>query len=244
MARMRWECAKSPMRKFVVLLVFLLIVLVAADRGLHYTAENMLAREIRAQYELSSDPEFTIGGFPFLTQLVSGNYSEITVVTGSFAYGDIQLDRVDVRLNDVEVPPGDMLGGNLSPTAGHVEGTVLIPYSELQRRLPEGIAVEQEGGTPRMSGRVAIAGFDVAVQSDVSLDLDGSTLSVRPSDVEIENVPVDVSAVEEQLAFDIQIPSLPFGLEITDVDLLPNGIEIAGEGDDVPLTGISGQEST
>lgn len=228
------------MRKFVVFLIFLLVLLVVADRALHYAAETQLARELGTQYELTADPQVDIGGIPFLTQAVSGNYSEIHVVTGAFSYSEIQLERIDVRLQDVAAPLPEMLQGDPSIVAGRADGTVLLPYSELQRRLPEGIAIEQEGGTPRISGSVVIAGFDVPVQSDIDLEVAGSTLAVRVENLEIDEVPVDVGSVEEQLTFDLPVPALPFGLEVTEVETLPNGVQISAEGEDVPLSNANG----
>src|SRR5690606_12693539 len=145
------------------------------------------------------------------------------------SFSDIELERVDVTLRDVDAPLPELMS-DPSIVAGAAEGSVLLPYSELQRQLPEGITVEQAGGTPRLTGDVVIAGQSVPVESDLDLTVQESTVTVTPTNIELGDVPLGAQAVEDMLAFDFPIPALPFDLQITGVEALPNGVEIAAEG--------------
>ncbi|QVQ50627.1 DUF2993 domain-containing protein [Spiractinospora alimapuensis] len=222
------------MRKLLVLLILLAIALVGTDRALLYGAESELAKRVSQQYPMDAEPDVDIGGFPFLTQAFGGTYSEINLVTGAFAYEEIQFERIDVTLYDVEAPLADLM---TSPTASarSAEGTALLPYSELQRRLPEGLSIEQEGGEPRISGDLAIQGFSVPVESGIEISVADSVLTVTPTDIEIGEAMVDLGGVGDELAFDFPVDDLPFDLAITDVEALPNGVQITVEGTDIPL---------
>jgi hypothetical protein len=224
------------MRKLLVILILLVIAIVIADRALLYGAESELGKRVNQEYPMDSEPEVDIRGIPFLTQAISGEYSEITMVTGAFTYQDIQFERVDVTLHDVEAPLSDMLS-TPSATAGHAEGAALLPYSELQRRLPEGMAIEQEGGEPRLAGDLPIQGFSVPVESGIEISVEDSVLTVTPTEVEVGEAAIDVSGVADQLAFSFPVDGLPFDLQISAVEALPNGVQISVEGSDVPIAG-------
>lgn len=229
------------MRKFLVFLIFLLILLVAADRGSHYAAETEIAKRIAQQYGMATEPEVTIGGFPFLHQAVGGEYEEIRVVTGAMTIEEVQVDRVDVTLRDVVAPFADLLS-QPSAVAGSVEGTVMLPYSELQKRLPPGVVIETENGTPRISGDLAYEGFSVEVSSEFQIDVTDGMLTVTPSDVQLGEQLVPMSWAQTMLSPSVRLPQLPFDLEVTEVELLPNGIQATAQGTDVPIIGAR-QES-
>ena len=229
------------MRKFLVLLIFLLVLLAVADRGAHYAAESEIAKRISYQYEMAAKPEVTIGGFPFLTQAIGGNYQEIHVVTGAMTVEEVQVDRVDVTLTDVQAPFADLLT-EPRVVAGGVEGTVLLPYSELQKRLSQGIVIETANGTPRMSGDLAYQGFSVSLSSEFRIEVNGDELTVTPDNIELGEEFVPVSTVESMLTLTMKLPRLPFDLEVTGVELLPNGIQATAVGSNVPIVGSTPQE--
>lgn len=228
------------MRKVLVVgVIVVLAVVVAADRGLHYATENEVGNQISSQYPMTAEPEVTIGGFPFLTQALGGTYEEINVVTGAFTFNEIQMERVDVTLTDVDAPMAELMSSTPEIVAGTAEGTILVPYSELQQRIQrEGMTIEQEGGVPRITGDFAHGGISVSVQSDLELSVENSTISVAPQNIEVSgDVPIDVDLVEDALAFEVPLGELPFGLELTDIESQPNGVEVSARGEDVPITG-------
>ncbi|MBB4934160.1 hypothetical protein F4561_004980 [Lipingzhangella halophila] len=230
------------MRKILVLLIFLLIVLVVADRGLHYAAQNEIANRVSQQYDMASEPEVTISGIPFLTQAVSGEYSEVRIVTGALTVGEVQLERVDITAHDVEAPLGDLLS-EPKVTAGAADAQVMLPYSELQKQLPEGIVIENENGQPRVSGDLAVLGFSVAVAADIEVTAEGDTFAITPSNIEVGESPVDVgAAVEEKLTASAPAPQLPFDLQVTEVEEQPNGVEVSAEASDIDLVNGANQE--
>ncbi|GAB3479750.1 LmeA family phospholipid-binding protein [Nocardiopsis coralliicola] len=231
------------MRKLVVFLVLLVILVVVADRGLHYAAQTEIAKRVGQQYEMASEPEVTVGGFPFLTQAFQGTYSEINIVTGAMNVNDVQLERVDVTAYDVDAPLQALLT-EPTATARTAEATVMLPYSELQKRLPEGIVIENEDGQPRMAGDLALHGFSQPVSAGLEVAVEGDAIVVTPTDVAIggTGTGVDLTAqVNDRLAVSFPIPSLPFNLQVTGIDARPNGVQVSAEAEDVPLIGAEQQ---
>lgn len=223
------------MRKILVLLVFLVIVLIVADRGLHYAAQHEIANRVSQQYDMASEPEVTISGLPFLTQAVSGEYPEVRIVTGALTVDEVQLERVDITAHDVEAPLGDLMS-EPQITANAADAQVMLPYSELQQQLPEGIVIESENGQPRVSGDLAVLGFSVAVSADIEVTAEEDSFEITPSNIDVGESPVDVgSAVEEQLAASVPAPQLPFELQVTDIEEQPNGVEVSAEASEVDL---------
>ncbi|QBI52168.1 LmeA family phospholipid-binding protein [Streptomonospora litoralis] len=225
------------MRKFLVFVIFVLIAVAIADRGLHYAAESEIASRVEQQYEMSSEPEVTIGGFPFLTQAISGEYDRIRIVTGAIVVGDVQLERVDVTARDVRAPLADLMT-EPSVVAGTARAKVMLPYSELQKRLPEGIVIENENGSPRMSGDLALGQYSTPVSADLEVAVEGDTILVTPSNIEIGQSQLGgMGLVEDMLAMQVPVPEMPFGLEVTGIEALPNGVEVSAEASDVELVG-------
>ncbi|MUL40305.1 DUF2993 domain-containing protein [Streptomonospora sp. PA3] len=227
------------MRKFLVFVIFVLIVVAVADRGLHYAAESEIASRVEQQYEMTSEPEVTIGGFPFLTQAISGEYEEIRIVTGAIVVEDVQLERVDITALDVRAPLSDLMT-QPSVVAGTAEAKVMLPYSELQKRLPEGIVIENENGRPRMAGDLAMGQYSTPVSADLNVAVEGDSIVVSPSDIEIGQTQFGGRGlVDDLLSLEVPVPEMPFGLQVEGIKALPNGVEVTAEASDVQLVGGS-----
>ncbi|MBB6173901.1 hypothetical protein HNR23_003961 [Nocardiopsis mwathae] len=230
------------MRKFLVfILIFLLVMIVVADRGLHSAAQNEIAKRVSQQYEMASEPEVTIGGFPFLTQAIGGEYSEINIVTGAMTINDVNFDRLDITARDVEAPIADLMS-EPSVVARSADATVMLPYSELQSRLPQGIVIENQDGKPRMSGDLALpGGISEEVSADLEVSIDGDVINVTPRNVQIRELPIDLGpVVEERLTVGFQVPPMPFDLQVTEIEALPNGVQVSAHATDVRLVGAAG----
>ncbi len=89
-----------------------------------------------------------------------------------------------------------------------------------------------------MSGELAITELDLSTQisSGAEFEIDDGTLNVTPVDVEVDGAPSQVAdSVAGMLAFSIQIPDLPYGLQITDVDPTAGGVRVEGTAQDAPI---------
>ncbi|HEY8301689.1 MAG TPA: DUF2993 domain-containing protein [Jatrophihabitans sp.] len=101
--------ARRRRRWPIVLLIVLLVLVglaVAADRVALGLAEDKAASALQTSQGLSHKPDVSVEGFPFLTQLASGDFGEIVVTADDLSVGtahDVHIDRVRVDLHDVTV---------------------------------------------------------------------------------------------------------------------------------------------
>lgn len=229
------------MRKFlVVFLIFLAVVVVVGDVLARSFAQNTIAAQAAQQMNMAEEPEVSIEGWAFLPQAVSGSYSGISLDADSAAVENVEVEQVRVALSDVDAPLSDLVSGQPDVVAGQVDGSVMLPYDYLNSELPEGVTLTAEGEEPRMSGELAITelGLSSEVTAGVEFDFDGDSLDVAPVDVEVENAPAAVvDNAAGMLSFSIQIPDLPYGLRIADVESTGSGIRIDGTAEDVPIMG-------
>jgi len=66
-------------RKFLVTLVVLAALLVAADFGARVYAESQTAAAVQAQLGTATAPDVSIEGFPFLYHAVRGEYPQVII---------------------------------------------------------------------------------------------------------------------------------------------------------------------
>ncbi len=124
------------MRKFIIVVLVVVALAVAADFGAAAAAEHAVAMQLRQQLGLSSDPSVRINGFPFLTQALAGHYSAIDVRAGNLSVGPLHDLDVEATLYDVDAPLSQVSSGNLqSVRAARVDGRVRIKDSDLGRAI-------------------------------------------------------------------------------------------------------------
>lgn len=229
------------MRKFlVVLLIFLAVVVVVADIAARSFAQNTIADQSAQHLGMSEKPEVSIEGWAFLPQALAGTYSEININSDSATVNGHTFEQIDASARDVEAPPAELLS-QPDVVAGQLDGSAVVPYSFLNSQLPEGITLTTDDNhEPRINGELAIPEMSISttVSSGAEFSVDNGTLHVTPVDVEIGDTPSGMSeTVTQMLAFSVQIPELPFGLQITDMEAAPGGLRVSGTGEDVPLMG-------
>ena len=227
------------MRKFlIVFLILLAALVVVADIGARSFAQNTLSERLSEQMEMFEEPDVAIEGWAFLPQVLSGDYTEVNINADSATMSDVTVEQVEATASNVEAPLSDLMD---QPTvvAGQVDGSFVVPYSYFNPYLPEGMTISTEGDVPRISGELALPelGLSTSVSSAGEFTVDGDVLSVTPEDIEVGDLPIDVDQIAAMLTFSAQVPELPLGLTVTDVEATSSGLLITGNGSDVPLMG-------
>ncbi|MDQ3762277.1 MAG: DUF2993 domain-containing protein [Actinomycetota bacterium] len=124
------------MRKLVIALLIVAALAVAADFGAAAAAEYTLAKQLREQLGLATEPSVRINGFPFLTQALAGHYSAIDVRATGVSVDPLHNLDVEATLYDVNAPLAEVTSGNLeSVRAAKVDGRVRIKDSDLGRAI-------------------------------------------------------------------------------------------------------------
>lgn len=226
------------MKWFVVALV-LLGLLVAADRVGEQVAERVLADQL--QGELGTRPTVEVEGFPFLTQALRGRYSDIRVSAGSVQRDGLRLQGFTSSLTGARVPLSDAVGGDVA--AVPVEGLTasgVVSYDELEALSGDrGLQLSADPEGVRVSGSVRVLGRDVAASAVSAVRLDGSTIVVTASRLEVDGAPVSGPvgrALSGRLDLRLPLPPLPYDVRLVSVRGGPDGVTVTGSARDLVLT--------
>lgn len=152
------------MRRVLVTVLVLVALLAVLDRVALWAAEHDVAERLQADAHLHGTPDVSIHGFPFLTQLVGGDYDDVDVVIHGLAAGSVRIDRLSVHLNGAHVSFSDVISQDRSRIhVDHASAELLITYSDLK--------------TPR----AAITGVTVIGADTIRVSAGGVTGSVKLS---------------------------------------------------------------
>ena len=144
------------MRKLLIGVIILAVLLVVADRISVAVAENQISDRLTSAYGLAGKPGVTITGFPFLTQVVTGDYQQIDVSASQVPAGGAVLHHLNVRLTGVHATVSQVLGnGSSMVTADRAAGSAMVGFGTVDHRLPGGFRLHPDGKNLSVSGRLA-----------------------------------------------------------------------------------------
>ena len=217
------------MRKLLIGLAVLVVLLVVADRISVAVAENQISNRLTSAYGLPDKPGVTITGFPFLTQVAAGDYPQIDVSASQVPADGATLHDLNVRLTGVHATVSQVLGTGASMvTADRAAGSALVGFGSVDRRLPGGFRLHQDGKNLSVSGRLAYHGAHIPVSATVALGVSGTGISVTPVRVSAPGLPgLPVSAYSSRLRIVVPLTTLPLHLHLTSVHVTPGGLRIA-----------------
>jgi hypothetical protein len=179
------------MRKLALTVVVLAALLAVLDRVALWAAEHDVAERLQADAHLSSAPHVSINGYPFLTQLVGGDYDDVDVVMHGVASGRLQIERLSVHVRGAHVSLADVLSQDRSRIRiDHASARLLVTYAAL--------------GTPRSAiTRVAVVDGDTlrvtASDGTGSMTLTGLPFGIRLTSAQTTTVGVELTGVADGL---------------------------------------------
>ncbi|RPE42775.1 DUF2993 family protein [Streptomyces sp. Ag109_O5-1] len=242
------------LRILLIVAVVLGVLFVVVDRVAVHFAEGEAAGKLKTTEGLASDPDVSINGFPFLTQVASGTLDDVEVsikdydaTTGTagktIRIGDLHADMKDVSFS----------GDYSSATAESATGTALISYAELLKNAKAAPTDMGLGFTGQVVGLADGGNGKINVTLDVTVPGVSahqkvtvlSTVTVKDNTVQVhaDNLPklAGVSLIENRFRqaadFRQAINQLPGGVQLDKVEAAPNGVEIAVKGSNVKLAG-------
>ncbi|MBA9003134.1 LmeA family phospholipid-binding protein [Thermomonospora cellulosilytica] len=229
------------MRKVLVALVIVLVVgLVAADRIGVRIAEDRIAAEVAAQYDLTERPDVTIHGVPFLTQAIGGEYRRIEVGIREFTQRDVTVQDVRVEMRDLRAPLGDLMNGVTSNVvAGTATASAILPYELMRRNAPDqvrGIRAKGEDLEVELSG--TLGGLPVNGTAVVSVEATPEGVRVVPRSVATGGLRIPVNLVRQRLSWTVPVQRLPIAARLTDIRVTPEGLRVTATARNVHLGGL------
>jgi hypothetical protein len=242
-------------RLLITFLVFLLIiggVLVAADRfGASYAEREIgdrVAQQLTEQKATAEQPDVTIKGVPFLTQVLAGKYQEIKILltdfTGPAGNGkNIKMPQLDIRAKDVSAPLDTVRTGNGDIVAGTVTGVGTLSYANLADLIgQEGLKLSERDGKLVGAAPFQALGQTFNATGTANLEVKDGVVSVTFADVTaagLPNIPLVRTLVDnyvKQLAFDLKVPALPLGLKVQKVEPRADGLFVTTGASNVSLS--------
>jgi len=229
----------------LILLVVVCGVAVAADRAVASIADDRLTDAVATNLRDNGTPAATSDvetiGFPFVTQLLSGDFDGADVHLTNVDTPQGTLARVDLKLRDVSIPQDVLRGGALHDvTAQSVTGTGRLSIAEISRRLGvEGLKLQNAGGSAlraTLPVEIPVVGA-VEVQAEVTPKLDGNTLTFDVGSVSAAGVTVPTAVVDQitdQFAKPVAL-ELPFEVELDKVTASGDALDVTGSATNVPL---------
>ncbi len=248
----------------VVVFVLLGGLLFAADRVSAWAAERTIAdksgEQMRRLGVSSSEPEVTVGGFPFLTQVADGTYQEITIVLRNVEKEGIRLPVLDVHAMGVKADLNALVSGDGQVTADRITGTATVGYDSVQAlvaaaterlgasgggsvSVAPGLTVSEQDGKLRLRLPMSIAGLPFTAVGLAVVGIDAGKVRVAVTELRAEGVTLPPAAqrlldsYRQRLVAEVALPPLPFRLKIDDVSARPDGLAITASARGVPLTG-------
>jgi hypothetical protein len=251
--RGRW--ARRILVTLLVLLVVLGALLVVADRVGANVAEQRIADEVQKELTgrgvRSTPPEISIGGFPFLTQVLAEKYESISIllrdVTATADQAGIRLPRLDVEARDVSAPIEVLRGGQGDIVARTVEGTATVGYASVVELIDQpDLRLSERGGKLVAVLPVRLLGQEFTLTGQADIEPVEGKIRLRFSDLDAEGLPTNnavrsaVNGYASDLSIDVPLPALPFGIQVQRIRPLPEGLAVTATAQDVSLNQAAG----
>jgi len=220
------------LRRLLIAAAVLLVLLLVADRGGNYIAESVAAGKLKQSEQLSSRPNVDIAGFPFLTQLASGDFDEITVDAKDVTVGQgsraLDITRLHVVLHGVHVSSGFSRF-----RADRASATAHVDYAALSRAL--GVNVTYVGsGRVQAQASVTVLGRTVSGSITARPEVHGTALGFGVAQVQGGAVAAEAArALQRVFAVEIPLGDIPFQVRIDSLTATPNGLELKLSGRDL-----------
>jgi hypothetical protein len=240
------------LRTALILLAVLAVVLGVVDRVAVRVAQDQIAQRLLDMAGFSGGSvEVSIHGFPFLTQVARGRYADIEVQARGVALQDIQDLDISAHLRGVRLSASDLRsGGNLDVPADSAQGYVTIPYTEVARRAVEAgsdlglsaLSLRRSGRDVAIAAKVTVLGVEVRPSAQAQVSVDGGAPHLILGDVHLDGFGVPSAAVDAAVLVittvldrALELPTLPYGLQLTSVIAASSGIRINAAAADVIL---------
>jgi hypothetical protein len=229
-SRGRW------LRAFLITLVVLAILAVAADFTAKFVAQNKAASIIQQQ-GFPKKPSVTIEGFPFLTQVASRDISQVRISSQNIVEGPVQISKVSAVITGIHLNSSFSSG-----TIDQLTGSLLVTFPALASTLtsqigPLGSLVAASGLKLSAAGPHEVkATLDLVITSGSAtwrISRNAQGFNVRL----VSSSGIPSSVLGSITNFTIKIPQLPLGVKIDSVDITPGGIVGTISGHNVPFGG-------
>jgi hypothetical protein len=216
---------RHPLRTVTIVVVAVLVVLTGLDFGARAVAENIMASQIKDQ-GFPKKPDVSIEGFPFLTQVISRDFSDIKISSTDIVEGPLEIASVNATMSGVHVSTNFQSG-----TIDHLNGTIDVTFAALANAMTSqagGLSgiLNGSGLTLSQAGPNEVkASFDLVVVSGAAV---WRVTRTGHNVINIHLVSTSGDLPSNLLSsigdINVPLPALPVGLSIQSISVTPNGL--------------------
>lgn len=246
---------KVAIALFVVLVLMVGLVIIADRIGVG-VAEDRIADQANVELQQVgansfARPSVEIAGFPFLTQVLGGNYKKITITATDARSGDIKLERMTLVATDVAANASDLINGRGPVIAAQVTGTAVMTWDTVRSLIrldnlslpfdPSELAIKVANGKIELRLPVSLAGVSTTLLANGEINAVGGRIELRILDVTTEGAQLPSAAkslldqVRGRLKATISTPRMPFNLVVDDVKSTASGVSVRASANGIHL---------
>lgn len=203
------------MRRFLVVLLIVVGLLVALDRVAVLAAERVVATRIQTDQSLPERPDVSIGGFPFLTQAIAGRYGSVTLTLHDLHRTVVPARTLTVHLTGVHVPLSSVIRGHVaSVPVDRASASVLLAYSDVNAFFGgRHVSVSDGGnGDVQVKASATVAGVTVGGSLRAQVEVKGSDLVIAVNGLDLT----------------IPLGGLPFRIALVGAKATKAGVVVTG----------------
>lgn len=200
-----------------------------ADLAARHVTERVVEGGIQRELAAAQRPDVSVGGTPFLTQLIGGRLSRITLDARGTTACKVKMDRLHVELRGVR-RSGDTVH------ADAVHGEALLRYEDLNAS----IAPLTLGPGPDGRLTIGAGGQFLGARATGLARIEGGNLVIEPGEVTttLGGQRVFGGSLEAFPALRIPLRDMPPTLAVR-VAANPDGLALGFDGSDVRVEGAS-----
>lgn len=219
-----------------------------ADRVAASEAENRISDAVKQeaaanQIQFSGNPDVSVGGYPFLTQAVSGHYDSITIKLRDLRAEGIRVPELTIDAKDIDAPLNTVINGDGPIVAKTVTGTGVVDLNSILSLVNEpGLTLTTQGDRLVFRIPLQISGIAVPLVGSGTVGITDSKLQVSLDTVKTESgqqLPSQANQLLEQekakWSVTIPLPALPYKLTVKSARITSSGLIIAAEAADITL---------
>jgi hypothetical protein len=225
------------MRRFLILIVVLVLLAVAVDRAAWWFAQRAIAEQIQTEGNLAAPPEVSVDGFPFLTQVLRGRYQQIDVDLRNPAVdGGLEIDTLDVRLRGVQVSTRDVLNRNVdSVPVDSAAAVATVSFASLNAAAKENLPDTRSevkfgpgaGEALKITGAYRAGTLNARLDLEARLVAEDGDLVVKVPTEALDGLPSALrSQIRSLVAQASRLPSLPYGFQARSVTVDSTGVTV------------------
>lgn len=232
-------------RTLLIVGVVVLLLLAVADRVAAYVAPGQIATQIQKDQQLPNKVDATVGGVPFLTQVLFGKYDDLGLTLHRIAASGICVNRISVHLKGVHIPVTKLASTPSKIPIDEVTAAVELNYSDVNALLakqPLQLHFTPSGNAAKVTAQVDTPIGTEQGGATVRLGANGTDLTITVIGIDVAGINVPLPAVTVPIP--VSLAGLPFNLRLTGAKTTSSGIEVAAAADHLTVHAPKGGGSS